>query len=99
MTHDDYDKVMKDHDPWAVGIARFKARLSHYVRAVRRGRTVTLLDRDMPVARVVPLERPAPGLKVRGPVRALKDLPAPPVRPRKGLDSLTVLLEERQVER
>ena len=37
-----------------VGIAELKARLSEHLRAVRKGRTVTVLDRDTPVARIVP---------------------------------------------
>src|SRR5207244_4161099 len=35
-----------------VGIAELKARLSEHLRAVRRGRTLTVLDRDRPVAAV-----------------------------------------------
>ena len=38
-----------------VGIAALKARLSEHLRAVRKGRTITVLDRDTPVARIVPL--------------------------------------------
>src|SRR5438309_2184879 len=34
-----------------VGIAELKARLSEHLRAVRRARTLTVLDRDRPVAR------------------------------------------------
>ena len=39
-----------------VRIAELKARLSEYLRAVRRGRTLTVLDRDRPVARIVPYD-------------------------------------------
>jgi prevent-host-death family protein len=38
----------------AVRIAELKARLSEHLRSVRKGRTLTVLDRDTPVARIVP---------------------------------------------
>ena len=33
-----------------VGVAALKARLSEYLREVRRGRTVIVVDRDTPIA-------------------------------------------------
>jgi len=80
-------------------VAELKAHLSAYLKAARRGQTVTVCDRDTPIARLVPYDQPANGsLSVRPPVRALRDvaLPAPLGRL---LDSLTVLLEERQPSR
>ena len=56
---------MKDPKPHRVGIADFKARLSAYLRGVRRGEAITLYDRDTPVARVVPLESRAGPMQVR----------------------------------
>ncbi len=38
-----------------VRIAELKARLSAHLRAVRRGEEVLVLDRDQPVARIVPV--------------------------------------------
>ncbi|MGH7530687.1 MAG: type II toxin-antitoxin system Phd/YefM family antitoxin [Gemmatimonadales bacterium] len=38
-----------------VRIAELKSRLSEYVRRVRRGETITVLDRDTPVARLEPV--------------------------------------------
>ena len=35
----------------SVGIAELKARLSEHLKSVRRGRTLTVLDRETPVAR------------------------------------------------
>ena len=89
---------MKDPKPHRVGIAEFKARLSAYLRGVRRGEAITLYDRDTPVARVVPLESRAGPLVVREAVIRPRDvdLPAPLGRP---IDSLAALLEERQGER
>jgi prevent-host-death family protein len=39
-----------------VGVAELKARLSEYLRRVRRGQTVTVLDRHTEVARLVPID-------------------------------------------
>ena len=38
-----------------VRIAELKARLSEYLRAVRRGETIAVMDRDTPVAQIVPI--------------------------------------------
>lgn len=78
-----------------VGLAEFKARLSAYIRRVRRGETLTVLNRDTPIARVLPYDRGPAALPVRPPTRRLRDvvLPAAPVG---ATDSLTALLEERQ---
>jgi antitoxin (DNA-binding transcriptional repressor) of toxin-antitoxin stability system len=37
-----------------VGIAELKARLSEHLRSVRNGLKLTVLDRDTPIARIVP---------------------------------------------
>ena len=81
-----------------VRIAVLKARLSEYLRAVRRGETVTVLDRDTPVAMIVPIRQP--GLRVRKPasgaLRPKRVLPPPSDLK---LDVLELLLEERQGQR
>ena len=83
-----------------VRIADLKSRLSEYLRAVRRGQTVTVLDRDTPIAQIVPYEPEANGLTVRR--RAGKiafgrvALPKPY---RTELDVVELLLQERQGER
>ncbi len=77
-----------------VGIADLKARLSEHLRAVRKGRTLTILDRETPVARIVPY-RSAEPLEVRRATRRLKDVrlaSAPAAR----TDSLAVLLDDRR---
>jgi prevent-host-death family protein len=77
----------------AIGIAELKARLSEHLRAVRRGRTLTVLDRDTPIARIVPYDTTEP-LQVRGATRKPRDLELPP-RPAKPTDSLALLLQDR----
>ncbi len=89
MTRCDYNMVMKK----GVGIADLKAHLSEHLGAVRKGRTVTVLDRGTPVARIVPYAEEA--LEMRKATRQLRDLPALP-RPRKKTDSLAALLEDRR---
>jgi prevent-host-death family protein len=76
-----------------VGIAELKARLSEHLRAVRKGGTLTVLDRDTPIARIVPYA--APALEVRKARRRLRDLKLPP-RPAKRTDSLGILVEDRR---
>ncbi|MGH9383265.1 MAG: type II toxin-antitoxin system Phd/YefM family antitoxin [Vicinamibacterales bacterium] len=77
----------------AVRIAELKARLSEHLRSVRKGRTLTVLDRDTPVARIVPYA-PEP-VEIRRATRRLRDLKLPPA-PLTPTDSLTVLLDDRR---
>jgi len=88
--------VMNDHHAQRVGVAELKARLSSYLRAARRGETVTVYDRGTPVARLVPYEGET--LHVRKATTALPDvkLPAPLGR---DIDSLAALTDERQTGR
>ncbi|MEX2273914.1 MAG: type II toxin-antitoxin system prevent-host-death family antitoxin, partial [Vicinamibacterales bacterium] len=76
-----------------VGIAELKARLSEHLATVRNGRTVTVLDRGKPVARIVPYGGET--LEVRRATRRLRDLPLPGP-PASATNSLALLLEDRQ---
>ena len=63
-----------------VGVAELKARLSEYLRRVRRGESITVLDRETEIARILPLEDADP-LSVRGPsadLARIQDVPLPP---------------------
>jgi prevent-host-death family protein len=80
-------------------VAEFKAKLSEYLRLVRRGQVATVYDRNEPIARVVPY---APGgpLVVREAVRryrTLKEIPLPPPLKLDG-DIVDVLLDDRRGE-
>lgn len=75
-----------------VGIADLKARLSEHLRSVRNGRTLTVLDRDTPVALIVPYA--AQPLEIRKAKRRLRDLKLPP-KPSKRTDSVALLVEDR----
>jgi len=84
-----------------VKIADLKARLSEHLRAVRGGRTLTVLDRDRAIARIVPYQVDRRLLTIRSPrpgapALARVSLP-PPLRMK--VDVLRLLAEERQHER
>jgi prevent-host-death family protein len=76
-----------------VRIAELKARLSEHLRTVRNGGTVTVLDRDTPIARIVPYA--AQPIEVRKAKRRLRDLKLPP-KPAKRTDSVALLVEDRR---
>jgi len=88
MTFASHNQVMSK-----VRIADLKAHLSEHLRRVRSGRTLTVLDRDTPVAQIVPYPNQAP-LLVRRATRKPGPLPLPPP-PAKRTDSLSVLLADR----
>ncbi len=84
-----------------VRIADLKSRLSEHLRKVRRGGSLTVLDRDTPIARIVPYEGDGASLKVRSPspdAPKLQRVPLPPPL-RLHRDIVKFLLEERQGER
>jgi prevent-host-death family protein len=87
MTIRDYNVVMN-----RVGIADLKARLSEHLQAVRKGRTVTVMDRNTPVASIVPYE--AEALELRRATRRPSELPLPAPLKRR-TDSLAALLDDR----
>jgi prevent-host-death family protein len=81
-----------------IGITDLRAHLSQYLRRVRRGQTLTIHDRDQPVARIVPFASEAgahdDGLGIRRATRRPCDLPLPgPLDA--ATDSLATLLEDR----
>ncbi len=83
-----------------VRIAELKARLSEYLRAVRRGETIAVLDRETPVAQIIPvrdrtalrIRKPTPGTPRPNRVRLPKPL-------KLDVDVVQLLLEERQGHR
>jgi antitoxin (DNA-binding transcriptional repressor) of toxin-antitoxin stability system len=76
-----------------VRIADLKARLSEHLRSVRNGATLTVLDRDTPVARIVPyIQQP---LEIRKAKRPVRDLKLPP-KPAKRTDSVAIIFDDRR---
>lgn len=84
----------------SVRIAELKARLSEYLRAIRGGETISVLNRDTPVAQIVPVRerarlkvrKPPPGTPAPNRVRLPKPL-------KLEIDVVELLLEERQPNR
>ncbi len=78
----------------SVKIADLKANLSAWLRRVKRGESVTVFDREMPVAQIVPIERARSPLQVRRARAPLVDFEPPrPLRIKS--DIVSLLLEER----
>jgi prevent-host-death family protein len=80
-----------------VKIAHLKSRLSQHLRQVRAGETLTVLDRNTPIARLVPIDSgddiviTKPALNAPS-VGSLK-LPTPT---KLGFDVVKLLLEDRR---
>jgi prevent-host-death family protein len=84
-----------------VNIADLKSRLSEHLRGVRRGHPIVVLDRDTPIARLVPYEDDGGPLSVRHPLgrfTSVGAVPVPPAAPRDG-DVVDLLLEDREGRR
>ncbi len=82
-----------------VNVAKLKSRLSEYVRRARRGETITVMSRDIPVARLVPVAPGREALSVRRPSGSGPQKPGrfrlpPPLHT--GIDVVALLLEERE---
>jgi antitoxin (DNA-binding transcriptional repressor) of toxin-antitoxin stability system len=78
-----------------VRIAELKDHLSAHLRAVEAGETVEVLDRDRPIARIVPIDA-TPRLTLipaERPFSEIRDRVYPRVD--LGISSLDLLLEER----
>lgn len=81
-------------------MAELKARLSENLRVVRSAETIAVLDRETPVAHIVPV-RGSSALRIRRPAAGS---PAPnrvslPKPVKLGIDVVDLLLEERQGHR
>jgi prevent-host-death family protein len=83
-----------------VRIAELKSHLSEYLRAVRRGQTIAVLDRETPVAHIVPIREKA-RLRIRRPPAGaprFNRVPLPtPLKIK--VDIMDLLSEERQMNR
>ena len=83
-----------------VRIAELKSKLSEFLRAVQRGESLAVLDRNTAIAHIVPI-RDQRGVRIRKPASgtpAPNKIPLPKTASLK-LDVLELLLEERQSHR
>ena len=83
-----------------VRIAELKAHLSEYLEAVQHGETISVLNRETPVAQIVPVTKKAK-LTVRKPLPGSTPLHRIPLPKPLGntVDIVDLLLEERQNHR
>jgi len=80
-----------------VKISELKARLGSYLAAVRRGETVVVLDRNTPIARVVPYSDDLDDFRVEEAARPAKDLrKVRGARTRRPVDVVRLLREDRE---
>lgn len=94
MVIHDYLVTMKE-----ARVAELKAKLSEYLRIVRKGQEVTVYDRNEPIARMVPYAPSGP-LVVRESVRKYRSLADIPLRDpvKLEVDPVDLLLEDRRSE-
>jgi prevent-host-death family protein len=88
----DYLMVMK-----SVRVADLKAHLSEHLRSVRSGHPIAVMDRDTPIAQILPYRAEPANLAVRQPkpgVGKPKDFRLPEALALRG-DVVTLLLAER----
>ncbi|MBI4356370.1 MAG: type II toxin-antitoxin system prevent-host-death family antitoxin [Gammaproteobacteria bacterium] len=81
-----------------VNIATLKTHFSKYLRTVRAGEEVIVLDHKMPVAKIVQIEeiQTLASTKPRGSfAKTITTLKIPPALKQRGIHSLALLLEER----
>ena len=80
----------------SANIATLKAKLSFYLGQVKRGHEVVVLDRNTPVAKVVPSRESRQDLIIIEAKKAARSLRKMPVRSiRRRLDSAALLRDER----
>lgn len=78
-----------------VTVSVLKAKLSQYLAQVRNGGTVTVLNRKIPVAQLVPVDDRSEGIEVVEAADA-EGLPAGPrIRLKKRIDVVALLRSER----
>ena len=82
-----------------VNIATLKAQLAKYLRMVRGGEEIIILDHKMPIAKIVPLDAdtsdPLEMIKPLGKFSDVARMRIPPVEKKGKWNSLILLLEER----
>ncbi len=81
-----------------VKIAELKSHLSAYLKMVRLGDEVLVLDRETPIAKLIPIPASRPPLQIifaKRPYADIRNVVLPPP-PKKSFDPLKALEEERK---
>ena len=76
-------------------VSELKAKLSGYLAQVRRGGTVTVCDRQTPIAQLVPVSSEDGALEVREPTDANALPMAPRITLKDGIDVVELLQVDR----
>lgn len=77
-----------------VRVAELKAKLSEHLRSVRNGARITVLDRETPIAELVPVERVGLVLTPPSDPRPIGEIALPPPLGRY-IDVVALLREDR----
>ena len=56
-----------------VSIGELKSRLSHYLRLTRKGESVVITDRGVPIGRIVPMSHVPPGQDLDQRIAAMRE--------------------------
>jgi prevent-host-death family protein len=79
-----------------VKIAELTDQLSTHLRAVEAGAEIVVTDRNRPIARIVPVVQPTPGVTIRPPTRDFAEIRDRVRTPAEwSISSTELLLEER----
>lgn len=83
----------------SVNIATLKAQFSKYLRSVRAGEDIVVLDHKMPIAKIVPVEtKSLASIKPKGSfAKTMTRIKIPRTSKQRNINSLTLLLEERGI--
>ena len=87
--------IKKDN---TVNIATLKAKLAQYLRIVKGGEEIVVLDHKMPVARIIPIEeslKSLPSTKPKADFSGIVNMKVPPLEKKPKVDIMTLLLEDR----
>ncbi len=82
----------------SINIASLKAELAKYLRLVKAGEEVVVLEHRMPIAKIIPFatDSTLESIQPKGNFAAkVAKLKIPPLKRRTGVDSLKLLLAER----
>lgn len=78
--------------------SEFKAKMAAHLRQVKKGHELVLLDRDTPIAKVIPLQNNKEKLKIIPPQEktGLKNIKIPKLKKKPTIDVVKMLQEDRQ---
>ncbi len=82
----------------SVGVAELKNQLSEYLRKVKRGMELIVLDHETPIAKLVPMPAPRSTFRLIPPKKPYKDIINVKLHPplKTPVDIMSILLEDRK---